>query len=230
MAIFNLNVKYDKLANLCSDSFMLIVQLRASNNYGDSEVLLNKVIDLLDVFERNALKVGIEQEKIQLSKFAIVAFIDETIFGSDWENKAKWLAEPLQLKLFNVFNAGEEFFNNIEKLKQNSKQNIDVLEVYFLCLSLGYKGKYQLDAPEQVRIIIDDLNQELNHYLGKVSELISPDGYPHDEIVNVVKERIPLWVILVTVFSIGFFFYIIMSLIITSEANDVAETIAQILS
>lgn len=231
MVIFDTAVKSQKkLSDLCSDCFMLILQLRATNEYGDAAVLRKKVMELLDDFERQGLTAGIEQAKVQASKFAIVSFIDETILGSEWDNKVEWLAEPLQLKLFNVFNAGEEFFIRLEQLKQRQRENADVLEVYFLCLSLGYRGKYQLEAPEQVRMIIDDLHQDLNQYLGKAPELISPNGRPHDEIVNVVKERIPAWVIVVTAFSIGFFFYVIMSFIISGDAEDVIDSINKMIS
>jgi len=231
MAIFETSSKSQKkLSNLCSDCFMLILQLRATNEYGEAGVLRKRVLELLDNFERRALTAGIEQAKVQTSKFAIVAFIDETIIGSEWQNKGEWLAEPLQLKLFNCFNAGQEYFARLTQLRQRLGENADVLEVYFLCLSLGFRGKYQLEAPEQVRMIIDDLHQDLNQYLGKPPEFISPNGRPHDEIVNVVKERIPAWVIVVTTFSIGFFFYIIMSFLISGDAEDIIQTIEKMIS
>lgn len=220
----------NKLANLSSDCLMLILQLRATNEYGDEEILRKKVIELLDDFERKALTGGIELAKIQASKFALVAFIDETIIGSEWTNKVNWLAEPLQLKLFNCFNAGQEFFTRLEQFRQRQRENADVLEVYFLCMSLGFRGKYQLEAPEKVRMIIDELHQDLNQYLGKPPGLISPNGTPNDEIVNAVKERIPLWVIVVTSFSIGFFFYVIMSYLISNDADELIASITKMIS
>ena len=88
MAIFETGSKsQQKLSDLCSDCFMLILQLRATNEYGEAGVLRKRVLELLDNFERRALTASIEQAKVQTSKFAIVAFIDETILGSEWENK-----------------------------------------------------------------------------------------------------------------------------------------------
>lgn len=231
MALSDLNNKSKiKISNLSSDCLMLILQLRATNEYGDAEILRKKVIELLDDFERKALTGGIEQAKVQASKFALVAFIDETIIGSEWTNKVNWLAEPLQLKLFNCFNAGQEFFTRLEQLRQRQRENTDVLEIYFLCMSLGFRGKYQLEAPEKVRMIIDELHQDLKQYLGKTPGIISPNGMPNDEIVNAVKERIPLWVIVVTSFSIGFFFYVIMSYLISNDADELIISITKMIS
>ena len=226
MAIFEQATKKEKsLSDYCADCFMLILQLRSIVDYGDAGLLRQRVLELLDEFERKSLSSGIQHNKIQAAKFALTAFIDETIIGSDWENKTEWLAEPLQLKLFSCFNAGEEFFVRLNQLKERIRENIDVLEVYFLCLSLGYKGKYLMEAPEQVRSIIDDLNQDLNQYLGKPVEILSPNGRPHDEIVNVVKEKVPLWVIIVAAFALGLFFYLIMSVLISGEADSVLQTL-----
>ncbi len=231
MTIFETNLKSKKrISELCSDCFMLTLQLRAANEYGDPLVLRNKILELLDSFERQALTEGIEQAKVQSAKFAIAAFIDETIMSSEWEQRSEWLSNPLQLKLFNCFNAGEEFYTRLSQLRQRQRENVEVLEVYFLCLSLGYRGKYQLEAPEQVRTIIDDLHKDINQSLGKIPELLSPNGLPHDEIVNVVKERIPAWVIVVAAFSIGLFFYITMSYLISGNAEDVIQTIKQNIS
>ena len=229
MPLFEQSTKIEKkLSDYCAGCFMLILQLRSSNEYGDASILRKRVMELLDDIERKSLSSGIEHNKVQSAKFALAAFIDETIIGSEWTNKTEWLSEPLQLKLFNCFNAGEEFFKKLSQLRERIRENIDVLEVYFLCLSLGYKGKYMMEAPEQVRTIIDDLHQELNQFMGKSPEIISPNGYPHDQIVQVVKERVPAWVILVVAFSIALFFYIIMSFLISGEAEEVIQTINNI--
>ena len=65
---------------------------------------------MIDRFERQARSAGIDNEKITKAKFAIVAFLDETIISSSWNQKEAWLSDPLQIKLFDTFNAGEEFF------------------------------------------------------------------------------------------------------------------------
>lgn len=136
--------KKKNLSDIASECFILILQLRATTNYGTADVLKSKVLDMFDKFENNARKIGVDNEKVRLAKFALVAFLDETIISSDWSEKNEWLTEPLQIKLFDTFNAGEEFFTNMSTLRQRTSANKDVLEIYYLCLSLGFKGKYQL--------------------------------------------------------------------------------------
>ena len=213
------------LKEFCSDLFILILQLRESNEYGDALKLKNKVLNLLDKLENNAISVGIDQMQVQSVKFALVAFLDETIASSDWSNKTNWLAEPLQLQLFNCYNAGEEFFSRLEQLRQRERANINVIEIYYLCLALGYKGMYKMESPEKIRLLIDELHYLLNANLGDPNTTLSPNGQPRDEIITAVKEKIPLWIILTTIIGSGIIFYLVILFLISNYAADVSNLI-----
>ena len=209
---------------------MLILQLRSTSDYGDPSTLKNKVVDMFDKFEQNARGTGIDNEKIRYAKFALVAFLDETIISSNWQRKDEWLTEPLQIKLFDTFNAGEEFFTNLHNLRQRSSSNKDVLEVYYLCLTLGFKGMYQLQAPETLRRVVDDLNLELHPELYNAIDAISPNGKPKENFVQIVKGGIPLWVYPVSALVIGIIFYLIMSLSISGKTEEVVTTIKSLIN
>ena len=213
------------LADIASDCLILILQLRSTNDYGDPSILKNRISEMFDKFERDARMGAIDNEKIHSAKFALIAFLDETIISSSWSRKDSWLSEPLQLKLFETFNAGEEFFDYLNKLRQRTSSNKDILEIYFLCLTLGFKGKYQLQSPENLRRIIDDLNLELHPEMYKLIDTISPHGKPHDTFVGTVKGKIPLWIYPAGAIIIGIVFYVFMSTSISAKASDVIEII-----
>ena len=65
-------------------------------------MLRTKTQDLLDKFEHQAHLKGIHAEKIHYAKYALVAFIDETISISDWSHKNEWLSQPLQLRIIYI--------------------------------------------------------------------------------------------------------------------------------
>jgi type VI secretion system protein ImpK len=222
--------KRKTLSDISSECLMLILQLRATNDYGEPSKLKAKVIDMFDSFEQNARSAGIDNEKIKQAKFALVAFLDETIISSNWLRKDEWLTEPLQIKLFDTFNAGEEFFTNLHNLRQRASSNKDVLEVYYLCLTLGFKGMYQLQSPETLRRVIDDLNLELHPEAYNPIDVISPNGKPKESFIQAVKGGIPLWVYPVTAIVICIVFYFIMSMSISGKAEDIVESLKNLLS
>lgn len=78
-------------------------------------------------------------EDVTDARFAVCAWVDEHIARSAWEHKDLWLKEQLQRSYFNTTDAGEEFFLRLERLGPHRRE---VREVYYLCLALGFTGKY----------------------------------------------------------------------------------------
>jgi type VI secretion system protein ImpK len=209
------------LSDIASECFILILQLRATTDYGIASELKTHTTDMFERFESSARRMGFDNDKIRSAKFALVAFLDETIISSEWNEKNEWLSEPLQIKLFDTFNAGEEFFTNMSNLRLKTSINKDVLEIYYLCLSLGFKGKYQLQSPENLRRIIDDLNLELHPEAYRSIDTLSPNGRPKQGLVQTVKSGLPLWAYPVGALVILIIFYVILSFLISGRSDDV---------
>ncbi len=229
MAANQLIEKSKTLTDLSSECIILILQLRATNEYGDPIALRTSISEMLERFEREARFIGIDNEKITLSKFALVAFLDETIISSSWSQKDSWLSEPLQLKLFNSFNAGEEFFDRLSKLRQKTSSNKDVLEIFFLCLTLGFKGKFHLQSPENLRRIIDELNIELHPNTVGTFEGLSPNGKTRDYLVQVIKSKFPFWIYPIIAVVIVIIFYVFASISVSDKASEIVKTIKSII-
>lgn len=225
-----LKKKKQNLSDLSAESLMLILQLRATNDYGDPATLKTKVVSLFEDYELNARSAGIDYEKITMAKFALVAFLDETIISSDWIRKEEWLTEPLQIKLFDTFNAGEEFFTNLNNLRQRASSNKDVLEVYYLCLTLGFKGMYQLQSPETLRRVVDELNLELHPGLYNAIDTISPNAKPKDSFVQYTRGGLPIWIYPASVIVICVVLYFILSISISGKADEIVFSIKNLIS
>jgi type VI secretion system protein ImpK len=74
----------------------------------------------------------------------VVAFLDETVLNQQVPVFADWIRKPLQQELFGIHVAGEIFFEELQGLlaQSDSAQLAHLLEVFHLCLSLGYRGRY----------------------------------------------------------------------------------------
>ncbi|SMC22812.1 type VI secretion system protein ImpK [Andreprevotia lacus DSM 23236] len=120
---------------------------------------------------------GAERSDIENAMFAAVAWIDETVMCSEWEGADLWRRRPLQKTYFNTTKAGVEFFSRLETLRN---EEVAVREVFFLCLSLGFKGRYSADGG---RFLLDEIKaRELKLLLGRDAALESdfvlfPEAY-----------------------------------------------------
>src|SRR5262249_15271261 len=104
------------LPDLCGELLTFALQVRNTKDPGDAESLRSKIDEQLRALDLRARQSDVPQEDVQLAKYAIVAFIDETVLSSTWPVKDAWADKPLQLAYFNDFSAGEEFYNKVDML------------------------------------------------------------------------------------------------------------------
>ncbi len=95
--------------------------------------------------ENCAEKAKFPPEEYDLARFAVFAWIDETILSSSWKEKSRWQGEQLQLLYFKTSDAGEIFFDRLNTIGPHQR---DVREVYYLCLALGFQGQYCNEGDE----------------------------------------------------------------------------------
>ncbi|HEX4166338.1 MAG TPA: DotU family type IV/VI secretion system protein [Bryobacteraceae bacterium] len=144
---------------------------------GSALALRQRMKDVLAEIDREALRRGYTREQTSHSNFAFVAFLDEVILSSDDPCRDDWAKKPLQEDLFGVSTAGEQFFTRLDTLLNypDSAQLIDVLEVYALCLLLGFQGRYIIGGRAELAHYTDRLEQRIEKSRGVRGEL-SPNG------------------------------------------------------
>lgn len=128
---------------------------------------------------------GLPTEDFDLARFAVFAWIDEVILSSNWQEKSKWQGEQLQRIHYQTTDGGEIFF---DKLNQLQPQQTQVREVYYLCLSLGFTGRYCNPGDE---ILLEQLKSSNLRLVGGSTDLrsleqesIFPGAYLHDGAIH----------------------------------------------
>lgn len=148
-----------------------------SGAHPDFETVQADYDALLKRSGRYAQQAKISSSDWKKACFPVCAWVDEQIMCSDWPEKGRWQQNQLQLKFFQTTMAGREFFNRLEKLKENERE---VREVFTYCLALGYKGRYYTDDDQMQlsEIKVENLlkyfseDQELN-----LPESLFPEAY-----------------------------------------------------
>jgi type VI secretion system protein ImpK len=175
----------ENLALIYQEVMTAITRLRANRqNVTDAQVFRTHLRSALSAAEQDALGAGYAPEDVRLSTFAVVAFLDESALNSGNAAFADWPRLPLQEEMFGHHMAGEIFFQNIEKLlgRQDVNSTADVLEVYLLCLLLGYKGRYSLAGVELLRPIITSCEEKIRRIRGALRELAPGWAAPKDPV------------------------------------------------
>lgn len=182
------------LLDLMYEGLYLVFMLKSGQLPASAESFRGHIRHLLIDFERGAAGLLAASEDIFLSKFAFCALIDETMLATTSSARNDWERRPLQLELFGEQLAGERFFTHLEKLRSDNPPRLQTLEVFHMCLLLGFQGRYVLEGPEKLNYLTGRLGDEIAHIKGKRASF-APHWAPPDQIMHTLRNEVPLWAI-----------------------------------
>ncbi len=139
---------------LFADLFAYVLLFEQAHLQGEFQPSYEQVRqDIAGMLQREkatAKRQGILDKDVQDAGFAVVAWADETILKhTTWKSHQEWNRYPLQLEYYQTRNAGEEFFERLEKLGAAQQT---VREVYYFCLGMGFSGQYFLGLEDELKL------------------------------------------------------------------------------
>src|ERR1043165_2697449 len=103
------------LLNLATPVLQEIIQIRAG--LAAPALELRRMVDaMLKQLEQRGASLGYRERQLQTIKFALAAFIDETVLIADFPLREEWEKYPLQLEYVGEHLAGLTFFERLEAM------------------------------------------------------------------------------------------------------------------
>jgi type VI secretion system protein ImpK len=100
-----------------------------------------------------------------------------------------WASRSLLVAFHNEAFGGEKFFLILQKLSQAPKENVDALELMYLCLALGLEGRYRVI--DNGRSQLDALRERLQQLIAEQRQALETELSPHWQGASGKGE--PLW-------------------------------------
>lgn len=215
------------LLECASGIFALIAPFRAEARGANlPEDYRTSIVAAFDVFDRMAFDHKIPHSPVQDAKLALAAYIDETVLSSDWPGRMSWMERPLQMELFGEHLAGEKFYSRLAELRQGGESNVNLLELFYVCLQLGFEGIYRIRGLEQLMALQVDLRRQIEDYRGLRDATLAPDGIPDDSFLGKIKREVPYWVVASVSAAIVFVVYIGYGVATSTMVSRNADSIA----
>jgi type VI secretion system protein ImpK len=182
------------LLDLMYDGFYALFMLKNGSGPQENAEFAHKMTQFLDDFGRGARKHGASPDDIDAAKYAFCAAVDEIILRSSFQIRDAWERRPLQLVLFGEQLAGENFFHRLEALRARGSAHLQALEVFHMCLLLGFQGRYILEGSEKLNYLTARLGDEIANMKGKRGGF-APHAERPDQIVHKLRSDLPVWVL-----------------------------------
>ena len=80
-------------------------------------------------------------EDWKLAKYALVAWIDDVLIEAPWHGRGWWKENALEVETFNTRLRNEQFY--VKAKEASSLPQKDTLEVFYVCVVLGFRGLYR---------------------------------------------------------------------------------------
>jgi type VI secretion system protein ImpK len=182
------------LVDIMYEGFYALFLLKTGSGPQDKVAFAERMTSFLGEVDRNAKALGIPAEDVTAAKYAFCAAVDEIILRSDYEIREAWETRPLQLRLFGDQLAGEHFFQRLEDLRAKGSVHLQALEVYHLCLLLGFQGRFALDGQDKLNYLTARLGDEIARMRGK-SRGFAPHAERPDQVVHKLGSDTSLWML-----------------------------------
>ena len=131
--------------------------------------------DQISSLDEEVRQHGYDSATLLAYRYALCSFIDEAVMGTPWGAHSRWAERSLLSVNHNETWGGEKFFTVLSRMMMDPERYRDVLEFKYLCLCLGFKGKYgmQHDRNEALQAIIVKLHRQLREMRGEAPEVLT---------------------------------------------------------
>ncbi|WP_334160839.1 DotU family type VI secretion system protein [Achromobacter insolitus] len=174
----------------------LIPQIRATATHPSPAMLREHLLDEVRQFELRAQQAGISNETILGARYCLCTALDEAAALTPWGGGGVWSAHSLLVTFHNETWGGEKFFQLLAKLSQNPGQHLDLLELLYYCLLLGFEGRYRVidNGRSQLETLRQRLLRILRGARGDYPLALSPHWRDEPAQTPLRRLPVPLWV------------------------------------
>ena len=229
-AYFSTHSGLNPLVNAASTLIAVFEKTRQALSHPDVGGLHQRLVNEVKTFESKAKETNIKPEIVLSARYAVCVALDEAVLNTPWGADSAWPQRTLLSVFHNETSGGEKFFLILDRMKQQPGENLYILELMYIFLSLGFEGQYRVihrgrDKIEQIR---DDLYFIIRRQRGEYERSLSPHWQGLGKTRKSLRQYIPLWVVASIVASVLFFSYSGFRIWLYDSSAPVAEQLDEI--
>lgn len=221
----DVNLGINPLVAVASALLSEIVRLQQSYEREDLYILKDRLTSEIRRFEHRALQDGAESSQVMAARYVLCTALDEAVVTTPSGNESEWSQMSLLSSFHNETFGGEKFFQLLERLSRDPVKHLPMLELMYICMSLGFEGKYRVMPRGMLELetLRDSLYRQIRQLRGDVPRDISPhwEGLrePRRRLVRIV----PWWLIsLFTLICLGVIYGVFTWMLNEERASAIA--------
>ena len=137
-------LKDNAFLNAGASLIALLGNLRQVLNLDPTEIrnLFNQLVYQIKQFETDSKSLGCRPEQALIARYIMCSALDEAVLSTPWGSRSPWGQNTLLTTFHKEASGGEKFFLILQKMQNSPADNMAILELQYVFLSLGFMGKY----------------------------------------------------------------------------------------
>ena len=174
----------------------LLARLRNTSSQPNAFELRERAVAQIRAFEQEARTAGVPDDQLSWARYALCASLDDAVLNTPWGADSAWSQNSLVSTFHREVQAGTRFFDLLKQLEQNPGIYLGLLELMYMCLSLGFMGLHRhsrggMQILEKAR---EDVYTVIMRQRGAVEAGLSPRWMGASAPYKPARARLPVWV------------------------------------
>lgn len=202
--------------------------IRRTLNHRDPSSLRESMLRAIAAFESGARRANASPEHVLIARYALCTMIDEAVANMPWGGTSTWARESLLVTLHKETFGGEKFFQLLDKALEDPRRNLDLLELMYACLALGFEGRFRVvdNGRAQLDTLRDRLHGVIRRERGEFERDLSPHWRGVQKTGKPLVRRIPVWTVLAAAGGVLFLAYFAFALLLARSSDPVFSALA----
>ncbi len=165
--------------------------------HDDVTRLREQALSHIRTFENEARARNIPPETSNTARYILCTVLDETVLNTIWGSASVWGNQTLLSTLYKDTSGGERFFAILDQLLRHPSPDLDLLELAYLCISLGFQGQYRVidRGQEQLEQLRNVVFEQIRRKRGEHALELSPHWESSAGSQGPLRRYIPPWVV-----------------------------------
>lgn len=171
------------LVDSASNIFSTISQIKCEQQQYQALELQSHLLQEINQFQAHIQQKSYDTDVVLACRYALCATLDEAICNTVWGVKTNWNQCRLLATGQQESSDGKKFFLILDQIQKQPEHYIDLIELMYICLRLGFKGQHRHSSfgLSKLNQITEKLYHQIRLVRGDTSNQLSPHFHPLPE-------------------------------------------------
>ncbi len=207
---------------------ILAARLGTSVQQASIPTLRQQAVQEVRTFDERLRSSGVSREDALVARYVLCTFVDAAVLNTPWGAQGDWAGQSLLVIFHKEVSGGEKFFEILKRLQADPSRYLNLIELLYVCLALGYEGKYRHDPNGALELsrLQHDLYEVIRERHPLREEELSPRWQGTEDRRNPIIRYVPWWTVAAAGATVLLIAFLVFHARLSAQARPIETALA----